>query len=81
MDEPTIDAVRKELRTAIFFSALKLGALGDPEQEKIMQQGACAFIEFGVRSKLLPVPEGNEWLDAVWGRKTLADVAQKYNPE
>lgn len=79
---PTLDSVRKEARAAIFFACFQLKFPGISQGRKEMiEQWACSFAEFGVRSKLLKPDEGNEWLDAVWGRKTLASVATKYSPE
>lgn len=77
-DKPvTVDSVRDELRNAIFWTVFQ-GGPWDTKAQQDLRQRACAFAEFGVRAGLMGQEEGNEWLDAVWGRKTLAEVGEKY---
>ena len=81
MSEPTIDDIRTELRHAIFnciFIGTGYKIEGQDVPHEQCQQKACAFAQFGVRTKLITPEEGNDWLDAVWERKVLADVAEKW---
>lgn len=72
-----LDSVREQLRKAIYYvSYQKWGA--EPERIQTLNQGACSFAEFGVRSGLIDPTEGNEWLDAIWERKTYQNIAEKY---
>lgn len=84
MSEPTVDSIRDELRQAIFWTQFQAGGYemqGQKEQHHVMQQGACAFVEFGTRTNLLTPEEGNDWLDAIWGRQVPAKVLLKYVKE
>lgn len=77
----SIDDVRKELRNAIFWTNFQVSAAEVNNNEsriELCRQGASSFAEFGVRAGLIPIDEGNDWLDAIWGRKTPAEVALKY---
>jgi hypothetical protein len=79
---PAVDlgVVRDELRTAVFWMISY--AMGFSEQrpidKELCQQKAVGFLEFGIRAGLIPPEEWNDWLDAVWDRASLSDVAQKY---
>ncbi len=78
---PTVDSIRDELRRAIFgciFGAAGLGIEHRKTEQGESQQKACAFAAFGARTGLLTEDEGNDWLDAVWGRKLLPKVAELY---
>lgn len=79
----TVDSVRRELRDAIFWTLFH-GVAADIELRKndkeLCRQKAIGFIEFGVNSKLITPDEGNDWLDAVWTRKSCGDVLRKYQP-
>lgn len=80
----SIDEIRKELRNAIFWSNFQVSAAevnNDKSRIDLCRQGASSFAEFGVRSGLISLDEGNEWLDAIWGRKVPAEVALKYLKE
>jgi hypothetical protein len=84
MSELSIDSIREELRRAIFWSAFQATAHkieGQKDAELGLTQKACGFTEFGVATKLFAPAEGNDWLDAIWGRKTLASVALQYKVE
>lgn len=80
----SINAVRSELRTAIFYclfwqSAVEVQPdLAAKHEQSMKKQQACVFVQFGVRSGLFSPSEGNDWLDAIWGIQKLATVVEKY---
>ncbi len=78
----SVEQVSKECRSAIFgtmFHTFAADAEGNKENVKIGRSKAIGFCQFGVASGLLSPDEGNEWLDAIWERKALAEVNLKYN--
>lgn len=77
MIDPTIDSVRKEIREAIFWTIFQATDLIAPGGKDLGQQKAIGHIEFAARACLISSDEANEWLDAVWDRKSLAEVSSK----
>lgn len=77
----TVDSVRTELRRAIFWVSFMSTGM-EIEQRTEEQKNACVTAQnlatFGVNAGLFTPEEGNEWLDAIYGRKLLAEVATKY---
>lgn len=77
----SLDAIRDELRNAMFSAQFHQSAAEvscNLHRRDEVRQIASALTEFGVRSGLLDPAEGNDWLDATWGRKTPAEVSAKY---
>jgi len=81
---PTIEDVTIELRRALFsmnfWKALE-EINGKPDNSQEMTRRSCAFVEFGVRTKLLSIDEGNDWLDFLLRDKgNIVDVMNKWQP-
>lgn len=79
----SLDAVRTELRNAIFqtsFMACGHTIQAQPDEADKFRQLSCNFVAFGINSGLLAPGEGNEWLDGIWERngKKIGQVALKY---
>ncbi len=78
---PTIDSIRLAARLAVYwtvFHGLAMGIENRPKDKEELQNRACFMLEFAVKAGLLPPDEGNEWLDAVWGKTPLAAPFMKY---
>jgi len=81
MSELTVDVIREEVRNAVFFTLFHATAEqieGRNQGKAELQRRACFFLEFACKIKLITPQEGNDWLDAVWERAVLGDIAQKY---
>lgn len=81
---PTVDSIRREVRDAIFqtlFYSTMYKIESRSEEDELCRQRAGGFVALGMNTGLFSVEEGNDWLDAMWGRKVLADVVLKYSPE
>jgi hypothetical protein len=77
----SLDRVRDEVRNAVYWTLFRSLAAefdGLPGDKRLGQNRAVFMLEFGVNAGLISPVEANEWLDAVWERKPLAEPFMKY---
>lgn len=77
----TVESIRAELRSAIHGSHFGV-SIAEVSQDKVgaeqKRQQTAAFAQFGVRSKLISIEEGNDILDMVFRGKCSVEVEDKW---
>lgn len=81
-DEPTIDEVRDELRSAmniLLLMATGNKIEGNSERTNGLNEVVRNMAAFGVNSKLISKLEYDDWCEVIAEKKLIVDVLKKYD--